>query len=162
MKPPIIDRADLQMPAHRTVTALLTFGFWLFWFYLWLPLLALLAWAAGLEQAYRYMVTLGGYDEVLRLAGIYTLIIVLLGGALVGWATYNILRYGPKGRREANPAPDAEQVARHFGQGPIAVDSWRQAQRLHVVHNEAGVIEQVDILGAGAPVPGSQPALNPP
>jgi biofilm PGA synthesis protein PgaD len=154
MSPPIIDRDDLQLPAHWTVTALLTFGFWLFWLYLWLPLLALLAWAAGLQQAYRFMVTLGGWEEVLRLAVLYTAIIVLLGGSLVGWATYNILRYGPKGRRAANSAPDAEQVARHFGQGPIAVETWRRAQRLHVVHGDAGVIERVDILSDGTPAPG--------
>jgi len=157
MKPPIIDRDDLQRPAHRTVTALLTFGFWVFWFYLWLPLLALLAWAVGLEQAYRYMVTLGGYHEVLRLLGIYTLIIVLLGGSLVAWAAYNILRYGPKGRRATYAGPDTEQIARHFGQGPVAVESWRHAQRLHVVHSETGVIEHVDVLAVGAPVPEHQP-----
>lgn len=161
MKPPIIDRDDLQKPAHRTVTAVLTFGFWLFWFYLWLPLLALLAWAAGLEQAYRYMVTLGGYQEVLRLMGLYTLIIALLGGALVAWAAYNIMRFGPRIRRAGNAAPDTEQVARHFGQGPIAVESWRGAQRLHVTHNDAGVIEQVDILAAGMPVPEHPQAVNP-
>ncbi len=151
MKPPIIDRADLQLPAHRTVTALLTFGFWLFWLYLWLPLLALLAWAAGLELAFRYMVTLEGYEEVLRLIGAYTLIIVLLGGSLVGWAGYNILRYGPHERRKANATPDPELVARHFGQGLAAVAAWRGAKRLHVVHSDAGIIERVDILPGGGP-----------
>jgi TM2 domain-containing membrane protein YozV len=53
MKPPIIERADLQTLRHRTVSGVLTVLFWAIWFYLWLPFLALLAWAAGLERAYK-------------------------------------------------------------------------------------------------------------
>jgi biofilm PGA synthesis protein PgaD len=153
MKPPIIDRADLQTLGHRTVTGVLTFGFWLFWAYLWLPALALVAWALGLEQAYRYMVVLDGYEEVLRLLGIYTLVIALLGGGLTAWATYNILRYGGVERRIANASPDPQQVARYFRQAPLAVAAWRGAKRLYVVHDDKGRIATVSILLPGMPVP---------
>ena len=98
---PIIERSDLQSPQQRTLYGVITAVFWAFWLYLWLPLLALFAWAVGLEQAYKYMVVLGGYEEVMRLLGVYFLVIVILGGTLTGWATYNIMRYGKRGRRGA-------------------------------------------------------------
>ena len=83
MKSPIIERSDLQSPRQRTLSGALTLAFWAFWFYLWLPVLALLAWALGVQQAFKYMVVLGGYHEVIRLLGLYSLIILLLGGGLV-------------------------------------------------------------------------------
>jgi biofilm PGA synthesis protein PgaD len=159
MKSPIINRADLQTIEHRTVSGVLTVVFWALWFYLWLPLLALLAWSVGIQQAYKYMVVLGGWQEVLRLLGIYTLTILIMGGALYLWATYNILRYGKRPMRAGNQPTTVEQIARHFKQGPIAVEQWRQGQRLYVTHDEMGQIARVDILTAGMLVPEAAPPL---
>jgi biofilm PGA synthesis protein PgaD len=146
LKSPIIDRADLQTLQHRTISGVVTFAFWLIWAYLWVPLLALIAWAVGLEQAYKYMFVLGGYEEVLGLLGVYTLIILIMGGSLVAWAGYNILRFGRHPKRAASAPPTLQEVARHFRQGPLAVESWRQAQRLQVMHDEKGGIARVDVL----------------
>jgi biofilm PGA synthesis protein PgaD len=145
-KSPIIARPELQSSQQRTLYRTLTLVFWVFWIYLWLPLLALLAWSIGLQQAYKYMIVLGGYQEVLRLLGIYVLVILLLGGALTGWATYNILRYGRRPRRSGGRVPTSEEVARYFRQGPLAVESWQQAQRLVVIHDEKGGIAAVEII----------------
>jgi biofilm PGA synthesis protein PgaD len=147
LKSPIIDRADLLTLRQRTVSGLLTLVFWLIWVYLWLPLLALAAWAIGMEQAYKYMIALGGYEEVIGLLGIYTLIILIMGGSLVGWAAYNILRYGKRAKRSSSEPPALEEVARYFRQGPLAVEGWRQAQRLQVMHDEKGGIARVEVLG---------------
>jgi poly-beta-1,6-N-acetyl-D-glucosamine biosynthesis protein PgaD len=153
MRSPIIDRADLQTWQNLTLSGALTVFFWMFWAYLWLPLLAVAAWAVGIQQAHKYMIVLGGYQEVLRLVGLYTLIIVLICGSLYAWATYNILRYGSDERRIESRVQTDEQVARYFRQGPLAVQSWRQAHRLYVSHDEQGRIAQVDILASGTPVP---------
>ncbi len=153
MKPPIINRADLQTLQHRTVSGVLTLVFWAIWIYLWLPLLALLAWMLGIQQAYKYMIVLNGYQEVLRLLGIYTLVILLMGGGLAVWATYNILRYGDLERRSGKPAPTVEEIARYSRQGPLAVRSWQKAQRLYVTHDEKGSVAHVEILTVGTPVP---------
>ena len=146
LKSPIIERADLQTLRQRTVFGALTFVFWIFWAYLWLPLLALIAWAIGLEQAYEYMFVLGGYKDVVGLLGIYTLIILLMGGSLVAWAAYNILRYGKRAKRSSSEPPALDEVARHFGLGPQAVAGWRKAQRLSVSHDDKGGIARVEIL----------------
>jgi biofilm PGA synthesis protein PgaD len=142
--PPIIERADLQSLRQRTVAGVLTVFFWALWGYLWLPLLALIAWAVGVQQAYKYMIVLDGYVEVLKLLAIYALIIALLGGSLVAWATYNIVRYGGPEQRTARPAASVEEVARYFRQGPLAVAGWQQAQRLLVTHDADGGIAKVE------------------
>lgn len=157
MKSPIIDRADLQSVQQRTISGVLTLIFWAAWAYLWLPVLALLAWAVGLQQAYKYMIVLGGYEEVLRLLGIYALIILLLGGSLAAWATYNILRYGEIEKRYENRILTIDELARYFRQESAVVGKWQQAQRLYVSHDDEGNIAHVDIHAVGTSVPEKEP-----
>jgi biofilm PGA synthesis protein PgaD len=153
LKPPLIERPDLQTPRQRTLYGALTLAFWVFWFYLWLPVLALLAWALGFEQAYKYMIELGGYRDVIRLIAVYMLIILLLGGGLVLWAVYNIVRFrGVERRVDALPVTAAE-IGRDFGQNPASVARWQTEQRLYVTHDIAGKIARVEVLVDGAPVP---------
>jgi biofilm PGA synthesis protein PgaD len=153
LKSPLIERSDLQSPRQRTLYGALTLGFWAFWFYLWLPLLALLAWALGVQQAYKYMIVLGGYQDVLRLLAIYALVILLMGGALVCWAAYNIIRFrGIERRTDALPVTPTE-IGRDFGQNPNSVARWQNVQRLYVTHDDAGRIARVEMLIDGAAVP---------
>lgn len=153
MKSPIIDRPDLLTVRHRTIAGVVTLVIWVAWSYLWLPLLALVAWALGLQQAYKYMIVLGGYQEVLRVMGLYALVLLLLCGGLYAWATYSILRFRGIERRTGERTPTADQVALHFEQAPVAVESWRRAQRLYVTHDKNGDIDRVEILETGAPCP---------
>jgi biofilm PGA synthesis protein PgaD len=153
LKSPLIERSDLQSPQQRTLYAALTLMFWAFWFYLWLPLLALLAWSLGLQQAYKYMVVLQGYQELIRILGVYFLIVLLLGGGLVVWAVYNIIRFrGVERRIDALPVTPAE-IGRDFGQDPASVVRWQCEQRLYVTHDETGRIARVEVLVDGAAVP---------
>jgi biofilm PGA synthesis protein PgaD len=153
LKSPLIERSDLQTPRQRTLYGALTLVFWAFWFYLWLPVLALLAWALGVEQAYKYMIVLGGYRDVINLLGFYSLIILLLGGGLVVWALYNIIRFrGVERRVVALPVTPAE-IGRDFGQNPASVARWQSEQRLYVMHDEKGRIARVEALIDGAAVP---------
>lgn len=153
LKPPLIERPDLQSPRQRTLYGALTLAFWMFWFYLWLPVLALLAWALGVQQAYKYMVVLGGYVEVLRVVGMYALIIFLLGGALLLWANYNIMRYGSVEKRKAVVPITPEQISLYFGQDLQSVLLWRTKQRLCVSHDESGRVVNVEVLANSAAIP---------
>jgi len=146
MKSPIIERSDLQSPRQRTLSGALTLAFWALWFYLWLPVLALLAWALGVQQAFKYMVVLGGYHEVIRLLGLYSLIILLLGGGLVLWASYNIIRFHGVERRTANLPITPIEIGRDFGQDPKSVARWQSEHRLYVTHDQEGRIARVEIL----------------
>jgi len=150
LKSPIIERADLQSPQQRIIYGALTAAFWAFWVYLWVPLLALLAWSLGVQQAYKYMVVLGGYHDVIRLLAIYSMVIGLLGGALLLWATYNIIRFRGVEQRLARPPITAAEIARDFGMEAAAVERWQGAQRLRVTHDQAGRIALVEIAPAEA------------
>ena len=153
LKSPLIERPELQSAQQRTLYGVLTLAFWAFWFYLWLPVLALLAWSLGVQQAFKYMVVLGGYHDVIRILGLYSLIILLLGGGLVLWAFYNIMRFrGVERRTAALPVTPAE-IGRVFGQDPKAVERWQSEQRLCVTHDQKGRITHVEILIDGASVP---------
>ena len=153
LKPPLIERSDLQSPRQRTLYGVLTLAFWAFWFYLWLPVLALLAWMLGVQQAFKYMVVLEGYREVIRLLGIYSLIILLLGGSLVLWASYNIIRFRGVERRVAALPVTPTEIGRDFGQDPESVARWQSEQRLYVTHDQDGRIARVETLPDGASVP---------
>jgi biofilm PGA synthesis protein PgaD len=153
LKSPLIERPDLQSSRQRTLYGALALAFWAFWIYLWLPVLALLAWALGVQQAYKYMVALGGYVEVLRVAGIYCLVILALGGGLVLWATYNIVRFRGIEHRTAALPITATEIDRYFGQNPGSVARWQRGRRLYVTHDQEGWIARVEILADGASVP---------
>ena len=63
------------------------------------------------------MVVLGGYHDVIRLLGIYSLMILLLGGGLVIWASYNIVRFGGVEKRTAALPVTPAEIGRDFGRG---------------------------------------------
>ena len=146
LKSPLIERSDLQSPQQLKLYGALTLVFWAVWFYLWLPVLALLAWSLGVQQAFKYMVVLEGYQEVIRLLGIYTLVILLLGGSLILWALYNIIRFRGVERRIGSPPVTPAEIGRDFAQDPLSVERWQRAQRLCVTHDLKGRITQVEIL----------------
>lgn len=153
LKSPLIERADLQSPRQRTLYGALTLAFWAFWIYLWVPVLALLAWALGVEQAYKYMVVFGGYRAVIDLLALYSLIVLALGGGLVVWAVYNILRFRNVEKRTAALPVTPTEIGEHFGQDPASVARWQSEQRLYVTHDETGRIAHVEALIDGAAVP---------
>jgi biofilm PGA synthesis protein PgaD len=150
LKSPLIERSDLQTPRQRTLYGALTLAFWAFWFYLWLPLLALLAWSLGLQQAFKYMIVFGGYQDVLRVLGSYALIVLLLGGGLIVWALYNIIRFRGVERRQAPRPVTPAEIGQYFGQEPQAVLRWQGEQRLCVSHDGQGHIVRVDVLNDNA------------
>jgi biofilm PGA synthesis protein PgaD len=153
LKSPLIERADLQSPRQRTLYGALTLVFWAFFIYLWVPVLALLAWALGVQQAYKYMVVFGGYRAVINLFALYSLIILGLGGGLVLWAVYNILRFRNVEKRTAALPVTPAEIGEHFGQEPASVARWQSEQRLYVTHDETGRIAHVEALIDGAAVP---------
>jgi biofilm PGA synthesis protein PgaD len=145
---PVIERSDLQSPRQKTVYGALTFVFWGLWFYLWLPLLALLAWALGVQQAYKYMVLFGGYHDVIALLGMYAVVILILCGALLAWATYNILRFRGVERRTVPIPVSLAQIRHAFGGDKSSVERWQGEQRMFVTHDGDGRITSVDSTAA--------------
>ncbi len=158
LKSPIIERPDLQSTRQAVAYASLTAAFWALWLYLWLPLLALLAWSLGIEQAYKYMVVLGGYRDVVRLLAVYGLVILLLGGLLITWAVYNILRFRGVENRSANLEITPAEIARDFGMDQISVEKWQREKFLNVTHDNDARILSVAVGRAVAPAANGVPS----
>jgi biofilm PGA synthesis protein PgaD len=145
-RPLIIDRPDLQSTPQRVVSTGLTAFFWAVWAYLWLPVFALLGWAFGASRFYEEMVVERGGAALLDVLGWYALVIGLLAGSLVLWASYNFIRFRGNERRSTHRATTIDEVAVHAGLEPDVLRSWQQARVLRLRHNESGRIESVEVV----------------
>ena len=92
-RPLIMRRPELQTGWQLWGSSFLTVVFWGLWLYLFMPVLSLLAWAAGLMMVYELMVqnlTLPELWHILKVygAGIGVLLILYLGYALMGYLLY--------------------------------------------------------------------------
>lgn len=144
LKSPIIDRPDLQSNHQRTLYGALTMAFWAFWIYLWVPLLALLAWMLGVQQAYKYMVTLGGIAHTRRVLEDYAVVVACLGGALLVWAAYNIYRFRGVDKRSARAHVTGADIGADLDRDGAQVEAWQRERRLLVACDDAGHITTVN------------------
>jgi len=151
-RPLIIERPDLQSRHQRVVSTGMTVVFWGLWVYLWLPLVALLGWAFGIERFYDEMIRLEGLGRVLELLGWYALVITVLAGSLVLWATYNYLRFRGVDRRKAPHPVGLDRVAAFARVEPAQLLLWQQVRVMTILHDEDGFIESVEAF-SGAPAP---------
>lgn len=152
---PIVERSVApQSRRQKLAYGAVTVAFWAFWVYLWVPLLALLAWSLGVQQAYKYMIEFGGHIDLVRLVAFYLLVIVLLGGTLLLWAGYNIVRFGGAERRTPVAPVTTDQVARMYNLDAAEIERWQGLRRIVVNHDEQGAISGVETHPAAAPAPG--------
>jgi len=146
MKKLIIYHPEKQDPTKRWVLRLITTTFWMFWIYLWLPFVSLLAWIFGIRIFEYQMIELGGYEALLELLGVYFTIIFLLGGGLIAWASYNIWRFGGESNlRKPRPIVSMEMQAQHFNVEAKDVEEWRKSQRLVIDHGNNSQITRISI-----------------
>jgi poly-beta-1,6-N-acetyl-D-glucosamine biosynthesis protein PgaD len=151
-RPLIIERPDLQSPPQRVLSTALTVFFWALWVYLWLPAVALLGWAFGIERFYDEMIRLDGHRAVVKMLGWYGLAIGVLAGSLVAWASYNYRRFSHANRRGASAPVRLDQVAQRARVDPAMLLLWEQARVLTIRHDDDGFVESVEAFG-GTPAP---------
>ncbi len=135
MKNVIIEHPEWQTPKQKVGMGLVAFGFWLLWFYLWVPLVTLAVWVAGVYAIGDHSSAL--FRRLVSLLGAFpTTPVLLLVGSLIGWAAYNIVRFRGLNRRGLSPGLTLEHQARHFDFAPDDLRRWHQSQLL-VVENRA-------------------------
>jgi biofilm PGA synthesis protein PgaD len=144
MKPIIIERPELQSPLQRATTRGLTLVFWVIWIYLWLPVISLVAWLAGIELFREYMIDNDGYKILFDDINWYVIIIVLIGVIFIGWARYNLLRFRDKESRKNPVIVDLAAHAQHFKIDPQQLKQWQTAKHLVIHHDKHGDITRVD------------------
>jgi len=141
----IIEHPEWQTPKQRILLGFITLSFWMLWFYLWIPLVSVLAWTFGIRLFEYHMIELEGYKGIVALLGWYALVIFLLGGSLIAWATYNIQRFNKVARRNPRPVVSMEMQAGHFRVSAGDVELWRKSQFVFIEHNDESRIANVRV-----------------
>lgn len=139
----IIEHPEWQTPKQRMLLGFITLVFWMGWFYLWIPFVSVLAWFFGISIFEYHMIELGGYKGLVELLGWYALVIFLLGGSLIAWATYNIQRFNHVYRRSSRAEISMEMQAKHFQVGIKNLEGWRKSQMVYIEHNDNSQIINV-------------------
>jgi biofilm PGA synthesis protein PgaD len=132
----IISAPERQSLAQRGLYASLTAFAWLAWISLWLPLITLLAWCFGLDQAYAQVVLASTEDGAQALASLMRAAVVC-ALLLFVWSVYNQRRYGGRERRSRVVETCPQAIADFFDAPPIVSQRLRTARRtiLHVDPN---------------------------
>lgn len=144
MNPLIIESPSLQELRQRYAFAALTFVFWVVWFYLWIPLVSLVAWLFGFELLYDEMILFDGLRALRDLLGWYALVIFLLGFSLGAWAWYNLKRFGVREKRRQAPAVTPLEIAERFGLAEEEVAALKTARRIVFSHDDDGRVSAIE------------------
>lgn len=117
----------------------LTFVFWVVFGLLFRPILTLLTWLLGGYFFSQSMIDNHGYSHLLEKAGLYLLVIVLISAVLIGWATYNLLRFRNNERRNRQPNPlGVVEQASYYGVDEHQVSQLQQQRRMVLEFDDQG------------------------
>jgi len=140
MKDLIIDAPSMQSLWQRFSSVIVTFVFWMVWFFIWIPLATAFAWYLGFDLIYFEMFEMDGYkaliDEIYRFIGVVS----LLGGSLAIWAAYNYFRFRGKQRRTAQTQVSSKEMAEFFGIKEAELNENQQAKLVSVSFDNVGNI----------------------
>jgi biofilm PGA synthesis protein PgaD len=125
--PAFIDRPDLQSWSQRGVFGMLAAAGLMVWLYLFIPLLSLLAWWFGWHRFDQYIVHDYQQGFTQHLA-VLVAVVMVLGLMLLGWASYNILRFYNNERRHAMPDVQAGDMAHFYELETSAVEQAQASQ----------------------------------
>ena len=141
--PLIIDRPELQSNAQRYGWGSITFIFWLFYIYLWLPLITLAAWWIGAKLFNLHMIQLSGYTGLLDKLGLYAAIIIIISAMLIGWAKIEHLRFKDKPRRKDSFAVTDREVAKKYNLQESQLAQLRLEKSVMVHFSDMGTITEI-------------------
>jgi len=133
----VIDKPELQPPVMRAFFSAMTVVMWSFYIYLLLPVATLIAWYVGFSAVYEEMVMRRGWEALLQLLGWYSVIIMLIALAQVGWASVNWARFkGKRDRRRFSERKVDMGVDQMFVADLECHADWQEAKRLVVHHHD--------------------------
>jgi len=139
----IINRPDLKSIPLIFGERVLTLLFWGFWFYLWLPLISVIAWLLGFKILYSHIMELGGLEEFFVQLNILTVGIFAASGILALWSFYNLKRYGTYNRRNKVYYTDLHGLASHLSITTQDLQRIQQAKIVYCSFNEQGDIRAI-------------------
>lgn len=115
---------------------------WALWGYLFLPLVSLILWIAGLGYIYGAVFEESALTRLLELVSRMGWAVLIIFIVLRGWGYYNYYVFGRKNRRKHRDPVNLEKLGSHFGlteQDVVALQAtkqvyWRQSGK----HMESG------------------------
>lgn len=134
----IIEQPSLQGLWQQYSYGIFTFLAWGIWLYLWLPLINLVAWLFGAKLFYEHMILLGGYQGLLQDLGLYSFIILIIGGVLILWARYNQYRFQGKEKRKRTPRYAPIEEIEFFEVEENVLKMVQTSKRVYVSFNKEG------------------------
>jgi biofilm PGA synthesis protein PgaD len=143
-KPLIISRPELQSPQQKYFFSLLTLAFWLIWFYLWLPLVSLVAWMMGFEFFYEHMIRLNGVFGLLDVIGWYGLVVAISALGLLLWSAYNLSRFQGRDKRKHSAVVTVAQLAESFCIEETAARLCQEEKRVTIDIDRNGIIHSIN------------------
>ncbi|HEB50383.1 MAG TPA: poly-beta-1,6-N-acetyl-D-glucosamine biosynthesis protein PgaD [Desulfobulbus sp.] len=149
----IINRPDLKSKPLILGEQLLTIIFWGFWFYLWLPLISVIAWLLGFRILYTHLMELGGVDNFFAQFDTFSRGVALASGLLACWSFYNLKRYGSYNRRTAVLKTDVARLKKDFS---LSDRDWRTLQEARILRlsfdTRGGIVQVVDATREAAAI----------
>ncbi len=133
---------QLSLPkklAYRTITLL----FWLGWIYLWMPLITLLGWLGGFVLFRDQLVVQQGWQSFVDNLPTYSLVIVMMAGALLSWALTNWFRFANREARKGVSHVSIKEQAEHLHVSENNLMAWQKQKRLVVHHDDHSLIIKV-------------------
>jgi biofilm PGA synthesis protein PgaD len=127
----IEDKPELRGAARTTVEWVFTTLMWALWLYLFLPMLTVVLWIAGMHFIYHTVIEpifLTQIKEMFLRLGLFVTIVFI---SLRGWGYYNYYAFGRLNRRKQSAAITPADMARHFG---------LSEHRLRMLQNEKEIV----------------------
>jgi len=146
----IISQPSLQTLRQRFASSILTFLFWAFWIYLWLPLVSLLAWLFGIDLFYEQLIVQSSYNDLIHIASWYLFVILMITVSLISWSVYNLFRFRNKDRRRHTVQVGLSEIAAHFSVDDQQLAHWHDAKRIVIRHDEQGNIHETESSSGAA------------
>ncbi|MDI1298490.1 poly-beta-1,6-N-acetyl-D-glucosamine biosynthesis protein PgaD [Methylotenera sp.] len=138
----IIERPELQSMTQRYGWKSVTFAFWMFYVYLWVPLITLVVWWVGVKLFHTNMIELEGYKSLVDKLGVYSAVILIISMILIGWAEINRMRFKNRIRRLDNNELSVAEVAEKYNLDTYHLTLLRQKKSITVHFNEKGGISE--------------------
>jgi biofilm PGA synthesis protein PgaD len=139
----VIQRPYRQTLAQRAVFGLVTVVLWVFWVFLWLPLLTLAAWVLGIRDV---LVQLHLFAPVGQPGDIHIVLLlaIVTSAVFTGWSMYNYARFVGRQRRRGNHPVDVAETARRIGAATTDAIQLQNSRRAVISVSDEGFMTLAD------------------
>jgi biofilm PGA synthesis protein PgaD len=143
----IEDKPELLGKARARIELVFTTLMWALWIYLFIPMLTIVLWFAGLHYIYHTVVepaVLTHVKEMLMRLGLFILIVFIV---LRGWGYYNYYAFGKLNRRKNSKPIGPAELAEHFGLPEQRVRLMQNEKEIVLSKTDDGFIESQRVNG---------------